>query len=106
MEEVFGRLAQLFTLAFAVTTMFSLGLGLTIDEILLPLRNWRFVAGAVVVSFVVVPTAAVLLAEVFGLEDDLRIGLVLIGSAAGAPMIPGSSRSRKGTPGRRSHSSC
>ena len=87
-RELLGDLSQLFTLAFALTTMFAMGLGLTVGEIVAPLRNWRFVVATLVVNFIFVPLVAVLLAAVFDLSDDLRIGLVLIASAAGAPMIP------------------
>lgn len=88
MQGVLARLSQLFTLAFAVSTMLSLGLGLTVRQVLAPLRNWRFVVAVLVVNFAVVPGVAVLLSEVLGLSEDLRIGLILVASAAGAPMIP------------------
>jgi predicted Na+-dependent transporter len=87
-RALLADLLRLFTLAFALSTMFSMGLGLTIGEIVAPLRNWRFVVAALAANFVVVPLAALLLAEVFGLAEDLRIGLVLVASAAGAPMVP------------------
>ncbi|MDQ4024514.1 MAG: bile acid:sodium symporter [Actinomycetota bacterium] len=66
----------------------SLGLGLTIVEVISPLRNGRFIAAALVVNFVLVPVVAVIAAEVVRLPNDVRIGLILIACAAGAPMIP------------------
>jgi BASS family bile acid:Na+ symporter len=39
-------------------------------------------------NFVIVPLVAVLLANLLGLEEDLRIGLILISIVAGAPLVP------------------
>jgi bile acid:Na+ symporter, BASS family len=86
--ELLSDLPRLLTLGFSITTMFSLGLGLTVGEILLPLRNARFVVAALSANFIVVPAVAVLTAGVLGLPEDLRIGLLLVACAAGAPMIP------------------
>ena len=86
--ELLSDLSRVFTLGFSITTMFSLGLGLTVGEMLSPLRNTRFVLAALGVNFIIVPAVAVLLAEVLGLPNDLRIGLVLVACAAGAPMVP------------------
>jgi BASS family bile acid:Na+ symporter len=87
-RELLADLSQLITLAFALTTMFSMGLGLTIGRIIAPLRNWRFVLAALAVNFVAVPLMALLLAEAFGLTEDLRVGLMLAAAAGGAPTVP------------------
>jgi BASS family bile acid:Na+ symporter len=68
--------------------MLAMGMGLTLREVLEPLRNWRFVAGALLLNFVIVPAIAWLLAQVLGLAPDIRIGLLLIACVAGAPMVP------------------
>ena len=86
--DLLSDLSRLFTLGFSVTTMLSLGLGLTVGEVVSPLRDARFVIAALVLNFLVVPAVAVLLAELLGLSQELRIGLILIACAAGAPMIP------------------
>jgi predicted Na+-dependent transporter len=88
MSELLGELSSLFTLAFSFTTMLSMGLGLTVVEIVKPLRNLRFVLAALGVNFLLPPALALVLAEVLGLDPDLRIGLLLMASAAGAPMVP------------------
>lgn len=88
MQEVLVRLAQLSSIAFAISTMLSLGLGLTPREITTPLKNWRFVAAALVVNFVAVPAVALLLVAVLDLPEDLRVGLLLVACSAGAPMVP------------------
>src|SRR6185437_14487381 len=68
--------------------MLGMGMGLTIAQIAAPLRNLRFIAVALGLNFVLVPAAAWLIATVLGLEVDIRIGLILVASVAGAPMIP------------------
>lgn len=88
MSEFVSTLAKLFTTAFVVTSMFSLGLRLTLSEIIQPLRDLRLLLMTLVANFVIVPLAAVLLANLLGLEEDLRIGLILISVVAGAPLVP------------------
>jgi BASS family bile acid:Na+ symporter len=88
MAEVLTALSNVFTLTFVVTSMFSMGLGLTIPQITGPLRNARLVILALVANFVVVPLVAVVLSRVIPLEQDPQIGLLLLGTAAGAPFLP------------------
>src|SRR5262245_42739129 len=88
MVEVLNALSNLFTLAFVVTSMLSMGLSLTIPQIIAPLRNTRLVLMALVANFVLVPIVAVILTQVIPLAEDLRIGMLLLATAAGAPFLP------------------
>jgi predicted Na+-dependent transporter len=88
MSELISTLANLFTTAFVVTSMFSFGLRLTLSEIIEPLRDIRLLLGTLAANFLIVPLVAVLLANLLGLEEDLRIGLILISIVAGAPLVP------------------
>ena len=81
-------LQNLFTLAFVGTSMLSMGLSLTVSQILQPLRNIRLVTLALAANFVVVPAAGFALARIIPLDQDVQIGLLLIGTAAGAPFLP------------------
>jgi BASS family bile acid:Na+ symporter len=81
-------LQNLFTLAFVVSSMLAMGLSLTVTQIIEPLRNARLVALALVANFVIVPAAAYLLSRVIPLAQPLQIGLLLLGTAAGAPFLP------------------
>ena len=66
-------------------------MGLTVGEIVTPLRNVRFVAGRAGPELrLLLPAAAWLIGMVLGLDADIRIGLILIATVAGAPMIPNS----------------
>jgi predicted Na+-dependent transporter len=83
-----STLQNLFTLAFVVTSMLSMGLSLTVSEIFQPLRNTRIVIMALVANFVLVPALAFALSRIIPLEEDVQIGLLLVGTAAGAPFLP------------------
>jgi BASS family bile acid:Na+ symporter len=88
MSEFLAEISQLATMAFAISTMLAMGMGLTVREVVAPLRNVRLLLAALLVNFLIVPAAAWLLAALLGLAPDLRIGLLLIACAAGAPMVP------------------
>jgi predicted Na+-dependent transporter len=88
MADVLTALSNVFTLTFVVTSMFSMGLGLTVPQIMGPLRNVRLVIMALVANFVLVPLVAFGLTRVIPLGQDLQIGLLLLGTAAGAPFLP------------------
>jgi predicted Na+-dependent transporter len=88
LDQLISGVSQLASLAFALTTMLSMGMGLTLREIIEPLRNPRFIIAALALNFFIVPAVAWLLATIIGLAPDVRIGLLLIACAAGAPMAP------------------
>lgn len=96
MSELLSTLTRLFTLIFVVSSMFSFGLRLTPRQIIEPLRDARLVILSLAVNFVIVPLAALLLASVFDLHDDLRTGLILISTVAGAAFTPKLAQIAKG----------
>jgi BASS family bile acid:Na+ symporter len=86
--EILETLSLLAVLVFVIGSMFSLGLSLTMQQILDPLKNARMVILALVANFVLVPILAYVLALIFNLDESLRIGLILLSTAAGAPFLP------------------
>ena len=88
MADFLNALSNVFTLAFVVTSMLSMGLSLTIPQIMEPLHNTRLVIMALVANFVVVPAAAYILSRVIPMAQENQIGLLLLGCAAGAPFLP------------------
>lgn len=86
MSEIVASLTRAFTLAFVITSMFGLGLGLTVREIVAPLKNARLVFLSLVANFLLVPSAAWTIAELLSLDADLRIGLIIFSAVAGAPL--------------------
>jgi BASS family bile acid:Na+ symporter len=79
---------QVAGLLFVVTSMLAMGLGLTGAQIITPLKNLRLVILALVANFVLVPALAYGLTKVIPLEQSLAIGLIILGTAAGAPFLP------------------
>jgi bile acid:Na+ symporter, BASS family len=75
-------------IAFVLSSMLAMGLGLRVSDIVAPLRNWRLVILALLANFVVMPFAALTLARTLRLEESMGIGLLLLGMAAGAPFLP------------------
>ncbi len=87
-EEFVQIVGAVSGLMFIVTSMLSMGMGLTMAQIIEPLKNGRLVALALLANFVLVPLLAYLIALVIPLEQSLEIGLIVLATAAGAPFLP------------------
>ncbi|MFI7480784.1 bile acid:sodium symporter family protein [Kocuria sp. M1R5S2] len=70
---------------FAVMSMVAVGLGHTVGQFLGPLRDVRLVAAGLVTNFVVAPLVALAVVTLFGVPDDVRVALMVLACAAGAP---------------------
>jgi BASS family bile acid:Na+ symporter len=88
MTEILETLAMLSVLVFVISSMFSMGLSLSIKQILEPLKNTRLVILALLANFVLVPLVAYLITLVLPLDQSAEIGLILLSTAAGAPFLP------------------
>lgn len=88
MNDVLARALHPVILIYVVSAMLALGLGQTVSQILGPLRNVRLTISVLVASYVILPLLAAGTSRVFGLEDGLRYGLVLIAMSAGAEVGP------------------
>jgi predicted Na+-dependent transporter len=88
MSEILETLAVLSLLVFVIGSMASMGLSLKMSQIIAPLKNFRLVILALIVNFILVPIVAYLLTLVMPLDESLRIGLILLATAAGAPFLP------------------
>jgi predicted Na+-dependent transporter len=90
--QILRLLAKASIIGFVVGHLLALGMRLTVQEILEPLRRRRLVGLALVANFVLGPIFAYLSAQlislVIPLEHGYVIGLMIIGSAAGSPMLP------------------
>ena len=87
MSELLIRGANLSVVVFVVSSTLLVGLGLTVPQIVAPLRNVRLVGLSLLANFVLAPLAAIGLARLFGLDEALGIGLLLVGVAGGAPFL-------------------
>lgn len=96
MSELLIEIANVAILTFVLSSMVALGLSLTVTQIVEPLTNWRLVVMGLIANFVVAPAAAWGVAEMLGLDDSLTLGLLLLGTAAGAPFLPKLAQLAKG----------
>jgi predicted Na+-dependent transporter len=90
--QILRLLAKYSIIGFVVGHLLALGMRLTVHELIAPLRRLRLVLLALVANFVLGPVFAYLSAQlvslVIPLEHGYVIGLMIIGSAAGSPMLP------------------
>jgi BASS family bile acid:Na+ symporter len=94
--EFLGQVVLIAMPAFVLASMAGMGLGLSVGEIVAPLRSARLVAAALVANFIVMPLGAIGLGRLLGLDQAFAIGLLLLASAAGAPFIPKLAQLAKG----------
>jgi len=87
MSELLAMLSYLSVQIFAIASMASIGLRYTPREIIGPLRPFWAVVVALAANFVAVPLFAFVILQVIELDQAYAIGLVLVASAAGAPLI-------------------
>jgi BASS family bile acid:Na+ symporter len=87
LTDLLIRGANLSVVVFVVSSTLSVGLGLTVPQILAPLRNVRLVALSLLANFVLAPIVAIGLARLLALEEPLEVGLLLVGLAGGAPFL-------------------
>ncbi len=88
MTEILETLAMLSVLVFVIGSMSSMGLSLKMDQLIAPLKNAKLVLLAVLANFILVPTIAYIITMIIPLDESVRIGLILLSTAAGAPFLP------------------
>jgi len=80
--------AQAVIFIFVITSMLSVGLELTLSQILASFRSTRLVLSAVVANFILVPLLAYLITRMVRLDEPFAIAILLLGTGAGAPFLP------------------
>ena len=102
-QHLVSTIATLAGLTFVVGSMFATGLSLTVAQIVQPLKNARLVILALVANFVLVPLLGYVITLVIPLDEPLKIGLIVLSTAAGAPFLVKEVQASKGEalPGRR-----
>ena len=86
--DLLNKAVTVAMLGFVVSSMLAMGSGLTIRQIIAPLRNARLVLLALLANFVLMPLGALALAKVLWLDNPFAVGLLVLGCAAGAPFLP------------------
>lgn len=87
MTELFRTLLAISVLVFPIASMLGVGLGYTLRQIAWPLGYPDRVFRALVANFILVPLLALGISRIFALEPGLAAGLMLVGTAAGAPFL-------------------
>jgi len=94
--EILSKIVPIAMLAFVLSSMLSMGLSLTVQQIFGPLRNYKLIILALLANFVLMPLSAFGIARLLRLDEPLGIALLLLGTASGAPFLPLLARISKG----------
>ncbi|MDF9747845.1 bile acid:sodium symporter family protein [Natrinema salsiterrestre] len=76
------------TTVFVLSTMLSMGLELSITQLLEPFRKRRLVAKSLLVNVLAIPLAAYLFVRMLTISRGYEVGIILIAVAPGAPFGP------------------
>jgi predicted Na+-dependent transporter len=88
LNDFFSAIAGISGLLFVVTSMLAMSLSLSVQQMTQPLKNIRLVILALLANFVLVPLLAYAIIKIIPMDQSLQIGVILLGTAAGAPFIP------------------
>jgi BASS family bile acid:Na+ symporter len=72
--DLLSKAATVAMLSFVVSSMLAMGTGLTVAQIIEPLRNARLLVLALLANFVLMPLVAFALGKVLWLEEPFGIG--------------------------------
>ena len=88
MKEIADILFSVFMFAFVASSMIAAGLGLTIPQIIKPLKDIKMVILVLIANFILVPLFALGVFWVFPVSEGMRIGIILLSMSGGAAFIP------------------
>lgn len=96
LNDFLSAIAGIAALVFCVTSMLAMSFTFSFRQMTKPLRSVRLVILALLANFVLVPLLALAIIKVIPLDQSLQIGVILFGTAAGAPFIPKLAQAAKG----------
>jgi BASS family bile acid:Na+ symporter len=96
LEEGLALITNVGMLTFVVASMAAMGLGLTVPQILEPLRDARLVSLMLLANFVVVPLVAIAAGTLLPMDEAAATAVIIIGCCAGAPFLPKLAQLAKG----------
>jgi len=88
MNEILQIIFKISVLVFVVGSMVGMGLGLTVKQIIEPLKDMKLVVRSLIANFILVPLFVYGMTMVLPLSKGYEIGLILLSIAAGAPFLP------------------
>jgi BASS family bile acid:Na+ symporter len=98
-HEFLARTLPLVSLVFLASAMFSVGLDLTLRQIVEPLRDKRLLASALAVNIIFVPLVTVVITRVIPMDQALALGMIVYALAAGTEGGPKFTQLAKGNAG-------
>lgn len=96
LNEILSTIAKVALYLFVITSMLSMGMSLTVKQIIDPLRNVRLVVLVLAGNFILIPALAYLLTAVLPMGQPQVTALILVGACAGAPFLPKLAQMSKG----------
>lgn len=93
---ILEKIMMLSLLVFVICSMGNMGLILTVSQILHSLFSIRLLLIILVLNFIIAPLAAIGLVSLLPLSEPIAIGLLLLSTAAGAPILPKLAQIAKG----------
>ena len=88
MKEIFEIIFNLSMFAFVACSMVTIGLGITLSELIEPFKNTKMVVLSLISNFVLVPIFALGMVWAIPVSEGVRIGIILLSLSGGAPFIP------------------
>jgi bile acid:Na+ symporter, BASS family len=86
--DLLSKASTIAMLSFVISSMLAMGVGLSISQIVQPLRSPRLIVVSLLSNFVLMPLCAFVLSTLLRLDEPLGVGMLLLGCAAGAPFLP------------------
>ena len=93
---IIGQISGVFGI---VASMLATGLGLTVAQIIQPLKNVRLLVLVLLANFVLMPLLALGIMLIIPLDESLKVVLIMVAAAAGAPPLVLEARAAKGNMG-------
>jgi len=88
MNEILELLFKISVYTFVVVGMVSMGLRLTLRQIIAPLKDVKLITLALVANFVMSPLLVYLIVWFIPVTEAERTGFLILSVAAGAPFLP------------------
>jgi len=88
MKELLELILAISLPTFIVASMLTLGFSLTFSAITKPLTNIKLVLMALGINFIILPIITLGIVNILNIDDGVKIALIVLSMAAGAPFLP------------------
>ncbi len=96
MKEIFEIAFNISIFTLVAGSMVTMGLSLTVSQIVEPFKNIRMVILSLIANFLIVPLFAFGIVWLLPVSEGVRIGIILVSLGGGAPFIPMVVKTAKG----------